>query len=278
MRNRDFLLNVVASLAAGGILWALSWSSKHLSTSFGRRRATLGTLLVALIVLLWLGGLVGSELLVPKITAWQARSFQITTTLVIFGLLLRELVEFWRIGLRSARATVTHGVSYKRALKLVKSNILFLGTGAAKLTGSDEFAAALLRCTPSREIKFLLLSPDHETLRTAAMRAGKGETQYRETVLRSLRAIAEVRKARNLRLSVRFYSHEQIWRLMFVDEHVCLASYNVFGEGDGSQLPQLLVTAANDAQREVISFFYAFRRYYDEVWSTAVDWDFEQYL
>ena len=67
---------------------------------------------------------------------------------------------------------------------------------------------------------------------------------------------------------------------MFIDDHMCLASYNVFGEGDGSQLPQLLVGKPAREQRETSSFYYAFWHYYETLWRQAVEseWDFEEYL
>ena len=62
-----------------------------------------------------------------------------------------------------------------------------------------------------------------------------------------------------------------LFRLMFVDDRLCLVSYNAFGHGDGSALPQIRVGRRTDAQAHA-SFYYPFRRYFETLWDRAETW------
>jgi hypothetical protein len=62
---------------------------------------------------------------------------------------------------------------------------------------------------------------------------------------------------------------------MFIDDALCLVSYNVYGQGDGSQFPQLHVMSRSEVTR---SFYYAFQNYYEQLWKSAEEWNFESYL
>jgi len=65
---------------------------------------------------------------------------------------------------------------------------------------------------------------------------------------------------------------------MFIDRSICLASYNVFGEGDGSQLPQIHVVRAPESKREATSYYHSFELYFDHQWDSASLWDFKEYI
>ena len=65
---------------------------------------------------------------------------------------------------------------------------------------------------------------------------------------------------------------------MFTDDSVCLLSYNITGEGDGSKLPQLYIVKHPQTQRVGNSLYYPFERYFDSLWEASVPWDFEEYL
>ena len=64
---------------------------------------------------------------------------------------------------------------------------------------------------------------------------------------------------------------------MFIDDWLCLASHYVFGEGDGSEFPQLHVRRSA-MERDVNSLYYPFEQYFDELWANAETWDFIQYI
>lgn len=205
------------------------------------------------------------------------------TTLVIFWTLIAEIRAFHRVGLVGADKEIRHGVDYDAALRLCSNELSFLGIGAAKLTSEKRFEETLRRCKPDVPIRFLLSKPSRDNLERAARRAARDRDEYKHVVLNSLRTIADVRKRRSLDIEVRFYPpaphYIPIFRLMLIDRELCLLSYNVFGEGSGSQLPQLhLAAPVGSAGRDVDSLYWAFEQYFNWLWNLSDSWDFEEYL
>jgi hypothetical protein len=124
----------------------------------------------------------------------------------------------------------------------------------------------------------LLSKPDAENLITAAKLAAKPEDDYKTSVTTSLRSIAELREKRGANIAVRFYSGVSPFRLMFINDRLCLFSYNVYGTADETEYPQLLIASnLNDKRR---SFFWGLEKYFDRSWDAAGDsiWDFKEYL
>jgi hypothetical protein len=205
--------------------------------------------------------------------------FLLVSTLLSAWVLFQEVNQFWRIGLVGADAEIRKGIEYSKALGLCSNSIEFLGIGASKLTESNQpFEKAIDRCnSPTRPIRFLLSSPDRIGLQNIARNAGVDETSYQERVRRSLRVIAGLRKDRAKNIEVRFYREFPAFRLMFIDDEICLASHYVLGKGDGSQLPQLQIIKGS-ASRDINSLYYGFRSYFDNIWQESEAWDFQRYL
>jgi hypothetical protein len=206
----------------------------------------------------------------------------ITTSFLLFLFTWREFDQFWKIGIRGADQSIKTGVDYNKALQMCRNSLVFLGTGAAKLSKSDEFEEALIRCRQDRPIKLLLTKPTDNNLASAAQRAGKANDEYKLTVLTSLEKIAQIRERRKINIQVRFYpenpEYQPIFRLMFIDDSICLVSYNIFGDGNGSQLPQLHITRAPELKRVSTSFYYPFELYFNWLWNLSEDWDFKSYI
>jgi hypothetical protein len=85
-----------------------------------------------------------------------------------------------------------------------------------------------------------------------------------------------------MNIEVRFYPSATnrdlpIFRLMFINNLICLVSYNVLGEGDGSQLPQIHLYRP-DQDRDIKSFYYPFRLLFDRLWEESAIWNFRDYL
>lgn len=179
-------------------------------------------------------------------------------------------------GVRGADVSIKKGIDYERSLDLVREHIDFLGTGAAKLSTEPNFEAALARCNPDRPLRFLLSLPDTENLERAARRFGRDREDYQKLVFGSLRRLAELKERRALNLQVRFYSTPPIVRLVFIDDSICLASPNVYGEGDGSQLPQLHLVHLR-GKPSSRSFYHVFERYFNDLWTGSKTWDFKEY-
>lgn len=192
----------------------------------------------------------------------------------------RQLKQFWDVGLIGADRTIRSGIDYKRSLGLCSNSLSFLGVGARKLTeNSSEFEAALKRCNrPNRPVRFLLCKPTSALLSRSAQSAGEAINAYEHRVLESLKVIARLRKSRDWNIEVRFYQIDRpLFRLMFIDSWLCLASHYVFGEGDGSNWPQLQIRRY-EAQRDVNSLYHPFEEYFEELWNSGEPWDFMAYI
>jgi hypothetical protein len=211
-------------------------------------------------------------------------SIGLTTFLVLSAfiptlVLGSELIQFWRVGLVGADRQVRTGVDYVKALDMCSTSLDFLGIGASKLTDKREvFERAVDSCNrPDRAIRFLLSRPDSEGLARIALMAGRDKTEYQRTVQNSLRAIADLRNHRAMNVSVRFYKDFPAFRLMFINDSICLSSHYVLGKGDGSTLPQLHIVKDAGA-KDVNSLYYAFTFYFDSIWRDAEEWNFDDYL
>ena len=125
-------------------------------------------------------------------------------------------------------------------------------------------------------MRFLLIHPANEVLRHAAERKGVAPGEYRRKVEESLRILAQLRDQKHFNIDVRFYVEEgePLFRLMFINDQLCLVSYYVFGEGDGSQLPQMYVQRFQD-RRDTDSFYHPLKVYFDKIWNRAARWDYK---
>lgn len=206
-------------------------------------------------------------------------------TFVLVGLFIwRELNQFSNSGLIRLDHSVGKGLSYDHALRLCTNQIDFLGIGAAKLTSSPEFEKAIERChrpPPLGPMRFLLTKPDNPLLTKSAKQRGVNPSDYSQRVNDSLEKLSRLKNDRSMNIEVRFYpstlEHDlPLFRLMFINDALCLLSYNVFGEGDGSQLPQLhLKKFKDEGERDVASFYYPFRMYFEKLWEDSSSWDFQ---
>jgi hypothetical protein len=188
-------------------------------------------------------------------------------------------LNLWRVGLVGADVRTKSGLTATESLKLCTSDLKFLGTGGAKLTRSSEFEGAVARCTSSgNTVRLLLSKPDAENLVVAAKLAAKPQDEYRTTLTTSLRTIAEMRDKRGGRIDVRFYSGVSPFRLMFINDRLCVFSYNVYGTADETAYPQLLIVSNPSDKRR--SYYWGYEKYFERAWDAAAssEWDFKEYL
>jgi len=280
---------IVASVgsAAGGILLNLVANAVWAVLAFGgrrvlrnldtaeprtRRRVLIGTVLLLGVVLgvaLWL-------LLRSTVSQTWGWPLVIAATVWTISLAVSELHRFWRVGLLGADRQVGHGVNYNASLRLVKTELSFLGTGAHKLSTSSEFEEALRRCRPDEPIRLLLREPTDPALAAAARRAGKPDAEYRKNVIASLRTIAGLQTSIG-NIQIRFYHGDPVFRIMIIDRRVALVSFNIYGRGDGSELPQIHLVDAYEGRDVSTSFFHAFQRYFNERWDEASLCDITDY-
>jgi hypothetical protein len=202
------------------------------------------------------------------------------STLILAVFVWHELNQYWAVGLVGADREIKTGIDPRQSLKLCRNSLDFLGIGATKLVRNRvEFENAIERCQrPDQPVRFLLCSPDQERLEQIARNANRSKKEYQDAVRESLTFIAKLRRDRAFNIEVRLYSELPIFRVMFVDDTLCLASHYVFGEGDGSHLPQLHVRKAARGGREVDSLYYAFRVYFLRAWDAATPLNYEDYI
>ena len=204
--------------------------------------------------------------------------FFVVSSLVLGRLIWKEINQFWQVGLTGADRQVVSGLNYGTSLKLCTNSLDFLGIGASKLVREGEaFADAINRChRDTRAIRFLLCNPDNADLIRMAKQAGRETGEYQRTVRDAIQTLAKFRVERERNIEVRFYNRLPLFRLMFIDESFCLASHYVFGEGDGSQLPQLhVVRSVGPHRRDVESLYFPLQQYFEQLWEESTPWDFK---
>jgi len=206
--------------------------------------------------------------------------FFIISFIVLVYVVLMELLSFWHLGFLGADRSIAKGIDYGKALKICEDSLDFLGIGANKMIIRDkEFKEAIAKCQrDEKPVRLLLCPPDHEELISIARRAGKPQNEYQETVKKSLRALQILKHSESRNIEVRFYNELPLFRLMFINDNICLASHYILGEGDGSQLPQLHVWKKPLGRRDIESFYYPLKKYFDKLWESAEIWDFSKHL
>lgn len=271
------LIGVLGNLLTLGLIWFAAKVPSSLSRRDPRRPSHWLLRLIIFLPLLNFG-LYSYVTITDQSRLWLLPIPISLTILVLF--LWKQLDQFWRLGLRGADQQITKGINYHDALKLIHNELKFLGIGASKLSREEEFAHALGRCRQDQPVQLLLCSPNDRRLVSAARKFGKPENEYRDTVTNSLRRIADLRNKRDLNIEVRFYPEdcEPVLRLMFIDNSICLFSYNVWGEGDGSHYPQLHIVNLPPPKRVVQSYYYPLEVYFENLWQRASSWNFKDYL
>ena len=190
-----------------------------------------------------------------------------------------ELNQFWKIGLVGADKEIRTGIDYVKALRMCQNSLDFLGIGAGKLVqDQNEFRVAIERCNRAdRPVRLLLIQPEDPGLKKIAKMAGKDAQAYRNGVIESLRFIARLRNEEQKNIRVRLYRDFQAFRLMLINDSICLMTYYVLGKGDGSNLPQLHIVKTSTA-RDVDSLYYGFSAYFAKVWDDSQEWNFHDFI
>ncbi len=282
----NVLGNLISNLITWGILYCVNALRNWLFSHFGHKDPRNRNYFILLLIVTWaLINYFGLYLLpensyIITLASKKIPTLPILSSVIIFYFLWIELSCFFAVGIYGADKKISKGVGYKEALNLCKNSLSFLGTGAAKLTSyKKEFEEALERCSDECPVKFLLLQPTSQKLTEVAKRAKRPDAEYRQLVLDSLRVISQLKITRNFNIEVRFYKEEElpIFRIMFIDDSLCLLSYNVFGKGDGSEFPQIHLVKRTGVGQEN-SFYHPASMYFERLWKEGESWDFKQYL
>lgn len=268
------LINLLSSGINGLILWALRTGRGRKS----RLRRPAPWLVHTVLAAVWLfGAYAAITFAVASGDVLIALAILLVPSAVTFGFQWYDASRFSRVGFRAAHQNAQEELEPRRTLKLVTNSLDFLGTGAAKLTREDEFTAAVLRCSATgAPVRLLLSNPGAENLRQAAQRADKPQSAYQQAVTSSLKVIAELRENRSARIEVRFYTGARRFRMMFINDEVCLLSYNVYATQSPLSYPAVRLHKAPDD--ELRSFYWAFKRYFEDEWESAEEWDYRSYI
>ena len=267
--------NLLNGILSNTVFAFCCWLAKKFSKDLEKRSPVYRKVLLVALAILWVSlhiffyfSLTGFRFLFASILSFVVAAY----------FAWNELDQFWQLGLIGADREISDGIDFKRSLDLCSNSLEFLGIGASKLTRQNNFDEVMGRCHRSHTpIKFLLCDPNNPELQRIAMQAGRDPGEYQRTVRESLRIVAQQKKFRARNIEVRFYQRLPLFRLMFIDEWLCLASPYVFGEGEGGQWPQLHVRRM-PSQRDVESLYEPFRRYFQELWRESADWDFISHL
>lgn len=272
----DIVISVVANVIYGVLSFAVRFFPQSLKN---HQRWNRGVLM--LLAFLWAAMNTTAYLYFPETTPW---TFAVSS--VIFGVWIwRQFDQYWSTGIIGIDKTVEAGMDYETSLRRCVSQLEFMGIGAHKLTTSSEFEAAVKRCSnPTKPIRLLLSHPENNLLENAAHQEGRQSLEYQNNVKASLRTIAHLRCDRRYNIEVRLYRRDakskpiiQYFRMMFINDELCLFSYNVFGEGSGKKQPQMHVRR-DASKRDVDSFYHAFRCHFEELWRTAIECDLQEFL
>ena len=196
--------------------------------------------------------------------------------LLVFALLAFALLVYWvlkdlsRVGITNAFETTRQGISAADSLKEVKRGLLFLGIGAKKLTENSDFDAMVRRCHEAGgSLKFLLSNPENPALEEMARRNGRNDLSYRSRVRESIREIFTRAEALGANFEVRLYDLTQEialphFRLMFIDERLCIFSQLLWSASEGLDNPQLVLRRNENSAGS--SLYQGYRDYFDDLW------------
>lgn len=275
----DLTINLIAETLFLIGLIVLGYLWKKFNILLKKKNPQIPTIALIIFFVTW----VSTNLLVLFLTRSNNQTnvffivYFLLSAAILFYIFYKQVSPFWFLGISGADSNITKGIDFTQSLKLCKHQLDFMGIGAGKLTKASEFEAALVRCCKNRPIRFLLCKPDDINLASAAKRAGKSTEEYRDIVMESLTKIANLKKRRDINIEVRYYSDKPIWRLMFINESICLvSSYSDFGSSDGTDLPQVHIVKLEDNYPK--SFFHAFELYFEKQWDEAAPWDFKAYI
>jgi hypothetical protein len=263
-------VNLLSDIVFAALVALVHWIISKIT--HGNPRGRRLRLLVSII--LWVLANIAYGLLAPRMF-----SYFLMAGILIFGFVAyRELDQFWRVDLVGVDARIRDGIDFEQSLRLSTTSLEFLGVGASKLTNNRKiFDDAVSRCErPGRAVRLLLSKPDNEGLQRIARKAGMEQNAYQQRVRESLKEIARL-KASDKNVIVRFYNDFPAFRLMFINDEICLASHYVLGKGDGSDLPQLQIVKRSSST-EMTSLYFGFHEYFENIWEEAEEWDFRQYL
>lgn len=177
-----------------------------------------------------------------------------------------------RLGIVDVFMRTAGGIDYRASLTRPRHSFDFLGVGAHKLTSIPEFREMIVRCAKAgRPVRLLLSPPDNPVLRNIASRTGIDRHTYASRVRDSLKIIADLAIKEGFNIEVKFYHAEseadfQQFRLIFIDDRICVMSYTIWDDQEGRSNPQVVLNAGQ-SERSSHSLYYTFKDYFERMWT-----------
>lgn len=202
-------------------------------------------------------------------------------SMAVFGLSALGLSHFIladlsRLGIINAFQSTQNGIGSESSLKIVQLKFDFLGVGAKKLSDSNEFRVAMSKAKASnRRIRLLLSSPDNKALHDLAIRNGKDKFAYSSRVRDSIRHLLHLNSTSDGGvLDIKLYDLTSDFamphfRLMFIDDRLCVFSHVIWNDQEGGDNPQLLIRNKPIKRMPEASFYNAYYKYFEDLWHSV---------
>lgn len=262
---KDRSLALLDSLLAASVTGILILVGRRLSKTKFMIRYSLRARMLAAISILAAICLVG---ICIKLNSMVIITFAFSGFAILVWWILKDLS---RVGITNAFQTTAQGISASESLRQVNRDLAFLGIGAKKLTDTPEFEDMIRRCKAAGgELKFLLSSPDNPALETMAQRNNRNDLTYRSRVKESIREIFTRANACGVKFEIRLYELDQEialphFRLMFIDQKLCVFSQLLWSVNEGLDNPQLILRP--NTNRAESSLYQGYRKYFDDLWN-----------
>lgn len=274
----DWFQQGLATEIAGWIITGLAAWAMHSGIRLASQKTKIGIPIKLSVV----GSFSLIGLCIASLTGYWSLVFVVFIASVF--LVWFSLRGLFRIGLFDAFETTDRGITYSTSLKLSHESISFLGIGAHKLTSDDDFEDAIRRCSHGGgTARFLLSAPTNNLLSKLALQNGFPADGYQQKVRESLKLLAHLKISKSLNIEVRFHPTEhrkdfQQFRLMIINQNICLLSWTVWDERIGRGNPQILLKQTVAAKRQKSTLFKAFSDYFEEMWASGTPANLKDYL
>lgn len=254
------VIKLVVFSVVGAALSYLGFSRLFVTFSFRfRLLLTFGALTIPAVAAVFL-----------SVNPWLIVAFLVTSFGIASYVILKNLSA---VGLLAAFPTTSHGITPADSLKMVKSSLLFLGTGGGKLTDSPEFAPMLERVKRANgSLRLLLSDPDNPALMDMARQNRNHDLTYQGRVKESIRNIQIKTNAMGIPCEIRLYSLNQTFalphfRLFFSDDSTCIFSQLIWNSSEGADNPQLILRRAGAGQES--SLYLGYLAYFESLWTSS---------
>ena len=263
----DVLANVIAHIFLLLLMGLIAWLGTKLRTVAILSRFSLRTRITT--------GLVVTTILSMTAMWWfQSNAYycmaiSFISMLAIVQLLLSDLS---RVGILNAFSTTTGGIRPEVSLKMVHTEMAFLGIGAKKLIDRPEFDSALQRCKNNGgAVKFLLSDPENPALERLAKGNSQEVSTYRSRVRESIKQIKYKADILGLSCEIKIYNLDNElalphFRLMFIDRQFCLFSHLVWNPSEGWDNPQMILRKTKKQTQS--SLYMGYEIYFNDLWKS----------